>query len=568
MINEIVKKCQTKEGQFSAKRIALLSSDEIEMIVEATQNLDLIWGNSLPFLIRLKYLKFQPQTLHCVCGKPLKFSPSKDNVFRVTCGDQKCAKTPTAIDSAKKKFHNTIKQRQETPVLEFSLREQIHFVQTQIKSGTTPNYFANRQEPIARYISTRAKALKMKVTQYCFHLINLDGNFDRVFCPVCNMASVSFLTFEKGYSKKCERCGKKEAVSNRKNTVIKAIQEKLDKEGALIVLASPGINSSPWEFKCSDCGEEFQKWLKNGRHQDPIKCPRCFPATKSSYEYNLVDWLKTVYTGEIIHSYQLKNSRKSIDVYIPEKRLGIEINGIYWHSDDKFRHKEKLDLCSEENIDLVQFTDLELDTKYEITKSMLRNKLGISEKFYARKTEIHPITSNEYRNFCEENHIKGSCPATIKIGGFHKEDLLYVISLSKSRFTKDQSYEIIRFCSKINTSIIGGFSKMISYVFESFLEINKIISYVDLHHGNGHSYHRIGFTEESTSEPNYFYWKGTDKLYSRNVFQKHKLKRLFPKIYSDAKTEKAIMEEAGFRRYYDCGNRKFSISRENYYGKT
>ena len=38
---------------------------------------------------------------------------------------------------------------------------------------------------------------------------------------------------------------------------------------------------------------------------------------------------------------------------------------------------------------------------------------------------------------------------------------------------------------------------------------------------------------------------------------KSRLKKLFPEIYSDSKTEIQITEEAGYRRIYDCGNAVF-----------
>jgi hypothetical protein len=91
------------------------------------------------------------------------------------------------------------------------------------------------------------------------------------------------------------------------------------------------------------------------------------------------------------------------------------------------------------------------------------------------------------------------------------------------------------------------------------------LTYVDLRFGNPEAYKKQGFNVVyETGVPNYFYFdKKTPELgfQSRMKFQKHKLKKLFPEIYSDNKTEKMIMEEAGFYRIYDCGNAKLSLNK-------
>ena len=73
---------------------------------------------------------------------------------------------------------------------------------------------------------------------------------------------------------------------------------------------------------------------------------------------------------------------------------------------------------------------------------------------------------------------------------------------------------------------------------------------------------KLGFNFINESEPNYYYFKiedlflGEYKLYSRNNFQKHKLKfhKDTKEFFNDELTEKDIMLKAGYRRIYDCGN--------------
>lgn len=193
---------------------------------------------------------------------------------------------------------------------------------------------------------------------------------------------------------------------------------------------------------------------------------------------------------------------------------------------------------------------------------MINNKLGLSTKIFARKTKIREIDSKTYRNFCNENHIKGYCSASIKLGAFLNDELVSAFSVSKSRFSKSSSYEIIRFCSKQNITVVGMFSKFVKHLFSNYKEVQELHSFVDLSIGNGESYKKTGFISLGITSPNYYYWDSKNKnLLSRMNFQKHKLKTRFPGIFESHLTEKEIMEKAGYRRYYDCGNEKFFISK-------
>ena len=560
-IEDILNKCLTSDGRLSPQRLRLLSTEEKDFIEEQTSELTDLFSE-VTISQRLKFIRFPPEKTHCHCGNILSFSNDRDKMFKTTCGNPKCAKTPDVLAKAKEKFSQTIEEKKNHSISPFSLSEQKEFVQSRIDAGIKPNYLISQQTDIARFISSEAKRLGIKTTQYCYNLLYRNADFSNKICSECNENHLYFLSFEKGYTERCEKCGKKLASKNRKNNVIEKVSADIATRNGVTIIESHGINTKPWKFSCNACGTEFEKWLKNGRHEDDLRCPKCQPYSKSSYEYNLIERIKEVYEGDVIHGYRLKDSLKSIDIFIPEKNLGIEINGIYWHSDDKYKHKEKFDMCATDNITLLQFTDLEMKTKHDVVFSMIKNKLGLSNRIFARKTAIKEISSKVYREFTDDNHIKGHCAASIKIGSFHDDELVSVMSLSSSRFSQDGTFEIIRFCSKMNTSVVGGFSKMLKHVFNQYPDINEISSFVDLHRGNGDSYRRLGFESKGITEPNYFYWlNDANKLYSRIMFQKHKLKEMFPDVYSDEKTEAEIMKEVGYRRYYDCGNEKFVIDR-------
>ena len=127
------------------------------------------------------------------------------------------------------------------------------------------------------------------------------------------------------------------------------------------------------------------------------------------------------------------------------------------------------------------------------------------------------------------------------------------MTFGKSRFNKNYEYELIRFCSKLNTQVIGGFSKLETYFIRT-REPKSIITFADKRFSNGNVYNVNGYTLLRESTPNYFYFKGNEKIrMSRNRFQKHKLHKSL-KNFDPIKTEWENMRLNGFKRIYDLGN--------------
>ena len=130
------------------------------------------------------------------------------------------------------------------------------------------------------------------------------------------------------------------------------------------------------------------------------------------------------------------------------------------------------------------------------------------------------------------------------------------MSFSKSRFNKNIEWELLRFCTKINTQVIGAASKLLSYFIKNF-NPNSIISYANRRWSNGKLYEKLNFKYIGATKPNYFYFIPNENiLYSRVKFQKHKLKDILP-VYDYSLSETINMYNNGYRKIYDCGNLKY-----------
>lgn len=365
----------------------------------------------------------------------------------------------------------------------------------------------------------------------------------------------------------CRVCAAKKWTKTRKDNNIDKIKEFVNPEKFRIIEAN-ALNSAPSLFECVACGHVQSRWLKNGRLANlaSMRCEKCEPSSLSSYEFELVDLIEKL-GFEPVQTFPLENTRtkhgvKTIDVYIPEKQLGIEINGVYWHSDlykGPNDHLIKTREAKEAGINLLQITDIDWLRSREICESMIKAKLGcLDRRVYARKCILSELSARDYRAFCEANHIQGYAPASVRYG-LHDEtgSLVAAIGFSKSRYFKDdETFELVRYCTSLDTSVVGGFSRLLKQ-FD-----HNVISYCNLSYSDGNVYEKTGFEFVRTTKPNYWYFNRNKMcLYSRQKFQKHMLpKRKEEGLLSNLDmnlTEGENMSNNGYLKYYDCGNKVY-----------
>ena len=279
----------------------------------------------------------------------------------------------------------------------------------------------------------------------------------------------------------------------------------------------------------------------------------------------------------VMNSRKILPSGKELDIYLPEFKLAIEINGLFWHSDrykDKNYHNNKKLECESIGINLLQFYDDDL--KDEKRKRIIYDKIihtigKTKNKIYARNCMIKPITKKDKKEFLNSNHLQGNDRSNFEFGLFTKRDnkLVAVITFVKLRkslgHTKDvnDKIELSRYSTLINTLVIGGFSKLLKYSMFKFKdEYEKILTYADRNISTGNLYDSNGFKLMHISRPGYFYVDiNKYKRYHRYTFRKNNLKKLFPDNFDPNKTEFEIMDSIkNFERVWNSGNNVYEIN--------
>ena len=188
--------------------------------------------------------------------------------------------------------------------------------------------------------------------------------------------------------------------------------------------------------------------------------------------------------------------------------------------------------------------------KMKICKSIIKSNLGLNERIYARKCSIIKLSSLEYRNFLDENHLQGSVNSSIRYGLKYNKELVSVIGFSKSRYNKKYEWELIRYVNKCGINVIGGFSKLL----KCFRTENNgsIISYCDLMVFDGKMYKESGFNNVGNTNPGFFYVKG-NQIVGREKLQKHKLKDILKDFDQSLTADKNLLN-SGWDKVWNCGN--------------
>lgn len=283
----------------------------------------------------------------------------------------------------------------------------------------------------------------------------------------------------------------------------------------------------------------------------------------------IVEDIKKYFNGSIELNKRSILENRELDIYIPEHKFAIEYNGVYSHLyrpeentpakiKGKFYHLDKTERCLEKGIFLLHIWSSLWDTKKEIYKSIIRNKLGYTQnKIYARNCKINEISVYEKNNFLEENHLQGKDKSLIKLGLYHQNLLVSVMTFSKSRYSKQYDWEMTRFSIKKNNIVIGGFSKLLKFFRNKYN--GSIVTYADRTYSCGDLYNKNGFELIHVNAPSYYYvLKNTETLIYRSNLTKKKLLKKHPNLNPNW-TEDEITRHLNYNKIWDCGTLTFLL---------
>lgn len=312
-------------------------------------------------------------------------------------------------------------------------------------------------------------------------------------------------------------------------------------------------------FKCDVCGNEWYSYPYTKTGNNSAGCPVCAKEslpTKSKQEKQIYEFLREHYNGIIETSkVGLLPNNMELDIYIPKKKIGIEFNGIYWHSEiykKKDRHYLKHKYCEERGIKLFQIWEDQWRDKKEIVKRLLLSKIGVLNqvKVNARDCSIKEVSKKEAESFMNENHIQGFTVASVYLD-LVSEDWGIVAICQFLKTGKEGIYNLNRYATSCN--VRGGFTKLIKN-FERKYHPKKIITFSDNDYSDGGLYRNNGFILEEELKPDYYYTTNCfNKRYHKFNYRKERFYNDSHLTYMPDLTERELADLNKIFRVWDSG---------------
>lgn len=279
---------------------------------------------------------------------------------------------------------------------------------------------------------------------------------------------------------------------------------------------------------------------------------------------------------------------KELDIYVPSRNFAIEFNGTQWHASagehtskhlPNTYHQRKTTLSRENGVTLMHIWEYDWNRpeKRAIIESQIKYHLDmIVNRYYARKMDLKPVGAADERVFLNENHIQGYVPSSEKYGLYDGDDLVALMTFGKRRFDNEQGWELLRFATKLDTTVAGGASKLLKH-FMAQHSGETLLSYANndlAFDSNSSVYAKLGFQYKSTTVPGYKWVKGyRDKwtVVSRQRVQPWRLKEYTSegskkpfdgaeRDYQESDTERSYMSRHGFLQVFDAGNDVYELN--------
>jgi hypothetical protein len=289
----------------------------------------------------------------------------------------------------------------------------------------------------------------------------------------------------------------------------------------------------------------------------------------SSGEKQLLEWIRTYYPS----AEKIRVENKELDIYIPELKIGIEYNGLYYHNQVALEnthrsgiqyHLEKTNFFKQHGIKVIHIWEHEWKFSQQQVKSFLTSAIGKNTNLIgARKCELiwtsntHEIS--EVQQFLQKYHIQKSSNKT-KYGcilKFNNEIIGCGTFANHHRVNNSETWVLNRFCTKQDWTIQGGLSRISKY--GSKMLNADIISWGDIRLTNGSGYLSAGWQIDQILPPDYFYWTGS--ITSKCIISKQARQKSIVNTPENM-TELEHATKDGLLRVWDCGKIRFIFKRK------
>jgi DNA-directed RNA polymerase subunit RPC12/RpoP len=289
-------------------------------------------------------------------------------------------------------------------------------------------------------------------------------------------------------------------------------------------------------------------------------CPYCSASKGYSHaEKKLLDAVAAMVDDKVIANDKQVLGGKKIDVYVPARGVGIEYNGLYWHSElylDNAYHYDKWRQANNAGIRLIQVWEDEWSTKPDVVLDCIRSAMGIRMMYKddARKLYVHNVSNAEAKPFFNDNHIQGWVSGNRILGLYQGESLIACCAFRKYQ-NMESTIEITRYATLLGHTVRGGMSRLLKHAMAD-AHADHVITFSDHCVSNGDSYRKLGFINDGEIRPDYAYINNNSREHKFN-YRLQDFKNNPDFEYHDGMTEHELATLNGLYRVYDAGKTKW-----------
>ena len=266
-----------------------------------------------------------------------------------------------------------------------------------------------------------------------------------------------------------------------------------------------GIDT-PWI--CVTCNNKIFARLYNGIAP---RCTTCLPYSVSVFEYEVRQYITSVYPGPVEYNRRNLITPKELDIYMPNLGLAIECNGVYRHTTTtggKTReyHINKTLACRKMGIDLLHITDYDWDMRGSAIRNMLRYRLRTSKRIDLNECSISTtIEHQKIYDFLDLYDLEGQNDYTYAVALLYQDNIIAVMTaydsykgeITLSRYTIDSAYHVT------------GASHILFRQLMMVSNASEAVAYTNNAYTDAGVYVKIGFRLAHTTAPEPYLYNGT-----------------------------------------------------------
>lgn len=302
---------------------------------------------------------------------------------------------------------------------------------------------------------------------------------------------------------------------------------------------------------CKDHGEFTQT---PHSHANGCGCPACFSRV-SKANLEVAEFVETLGVAAE-KEFRIVGGKRHIFIDLKVGNLGIEHDGLYWHSTKFVQGKgdlpERRISMTKAGLAMFSIYEDEWLFKREAVQHLLKERLSSSLGHVQHMQQSEEL-SVEDGQLLDAIHLEGSCAGEV-VRAVDSAGVVVAIAIFKRK--TDCTAELTRYA--VNKRAPDTLYKCIVEYARTHPAITHLETFTDNRYNNDSLYAQAGFKPLYLTSPDYMYIQRGRRHHKSN-FQKSKLAKMFPDEDMSL-SEKEITEKHKIYRIYDCGKTKWELT--------